>query len=233
MLRFEAVENLGVTIAAFSDRSDGDCGWNAPEPGPRKAFLAKCGAGWSDLVCARQVHGNTVLTVDATHAGRGAVSAENAAGDADGLVTAALDVPLGVTCADCVPIFLYDPERGVGGVVHAGRLGTMNDIAGTAVQRLQAEFHVNPKYLHALVGPSAGPCCYEVSAEIARACEAACLLARGRMLDLWESNRLQLMTAGVPLENITVSGRCTICDPEFYSYRREGTAARQLALFML
>ena len=233
MVRFEALENLGVQVAAFSDKSDGDCGWHAATPEARQAYLNGCGAPWPDLVCPKQVHGTEVLRVDATHAGRGAVSPQNHAGEADGLITASVGLPIGVTCADCVPIYLYDPRRHVGGVVHSSREGSMQDAAGAAVRRMARDFHVNPVELHALIGPSAGPCCYEVSEEMANQFTAACLFARGRLLDLWESNRMLLMTAGVPLENITVSGRCTICDDAFFSYRREGTQARNLAVLML
>lgn len=233
MIRFEALENLGVAVAAFSDKSDGGCGWYAESPEARQAFLRACGAPWQDLVCPKQVHGANALLVDGTDAGRGAISPDTNVGDADGLVTAATGLPIGVTCADCVPVYLYDPHRHVGGVVHASREGTMQDAAGATVRSMVRDLHVNPAELHAIIGPSAGPCCYEVSEEMANQFTAACLFARGRLLDLWESNRMLLMTAGVPLENITVSGRCTICDEAFYSYRREGTRERNLAVLML
>lgn len=233
MIRFEVLENLGVAVAAFSDKSDGDCAWSAPSAEARKGFLRRCGAAWDALVCPQQVHGAQVLVVDRGDAGRGALSPDSAVGEADGLLTAAADLPLGVTCADCVPIYLYDPRRNVGGVVHASRAGTMSDVAGAAVRRLETDLHVDPRDVHAVIGPSAGPCCYEVPEEMAEAFVNACLFARGRLLDLWESNRMLLMSAGVPLENITVAGRCTICDPNFYSYRRDGGPARNLAVFML
>jgi len=233
MIRFEVLENLGAAVAAFSDKSDGYCAWAAPSAEARQCFLRRCGAAWDNLVCPVQVHGAEVLVVDQSDAGRGAFSAETSVGEADGLLTAAADLPLGVTCADCVAIYLYDPCRNVGGLVHAGRAGTMSDVAGAAVRRMESSLHANPCDIHAVIGPSAGPCCYEVTEEMAEAFAGACLFARGRLLDLWESNRMLLMTAGVPLENITVAGRCTICDPEFHSYRRDGGYARNLAVFML
>ncbi|HNR30835.1 MAG TPA: polyphenol oxidase family protein [Candidatus Hydrogenedentes bacterium] len=233
MIRFEVLENLGVAVAAFSDKADGDCAWSAPQAEARQGVLRRCDAAWQDLVCPIQVHGAEILLVEQGDAGRGALSPETAVGEADGLITAATALPLGVTCADCAPIYLYDPRRNVGGVVHAGREGTLRDAAGAAVRRLETDLHANPRDIHAVIGPSAGPCCYEVSEELADTFTAACLFTRGLLLDLWESNRMLLMTAGVPLENITVAGRCTICDPDFFSYRRDGAAARQLALFML
>ena len=51
-------------------------------------------------------------------------------------------------------------------------------------------------------------------------------------LDLREANRRQLMTAGVPEENITALKDCTSCDPKkFFSYRAEkGNTGRMMAV---
>jgi len=84
----------------------------------------------------------------------------------------------------------------------------------------------------AAVGPSIGPCCYEVGPEVAAAFrESQAIVAgeilapgpRGReMLDLWKANRLQLAAAGIPEERIEVAGLCTACDTDrFFSHRAE------------
>jgi len=165
--------------------------------------------------------------------GRGAVGTAEAIAEAAGVVTNVPGLPLAVTVADCVPIYLYAPEWGAGGIIHAGREGTRQNIGGRAVAFLRECYGAPPEALFALIGPSAGPCCYEVAPELAAAFRQAKLPSKGRYLDLWAANRRQLEEAGVPSGNIMVSGRCTVCDGAFHSYRANGTNRRNLALITL
>jgi copper oxidase (laccase) domain-containing protein len=81
----------------------------------------------------------------------------------------------------------------------------------------------------AIVGPGIGPCCYEVSDEIADAYRArfGADSAAGRMLDLWTATECALREAGV--RQIERLDRCTACDPaSFFSHRRDnGLTGRQ------
>ena len=149
------------------------------------------------------------------------------------MITRAPGLPLTITAADCVPVFLFDPTTQTAGLVHAGRKGTLGNICRAAVQALRERYAVMPRNLHAVLGPSAGPCCYEVSVEVAAAFAEAGLPTRGRRLDLWAANRRQLTAAGIPPGNITLIPRCTICDGAFFSYRAQNTAKRNLALLMI
>jgi hypothetical protein len=83
------------------------------------------------------------------------------------------------------------------------------------------------------VGPGIGPCCYEVSAEMADAWRRSGLPARGRRLDLWETNRWQLVRAGVPAGQVRVAGVCTCCMEDFFSYRRGESTGRNMAVLVL
>jgi len=233
MLRFGDFERLGVGVAALSDKSDGDCSGKAPSTTDRRRFLERCGIAFEHLVCPRQVHGNVIVAAHWEDRGRGAAGPGDAIAEADGVVTNVPGLPLAVTVADCVPLYLYAPEWGAGGIIHAGREGTRQNIGGRAVMFLRECYGVAPEALFALIGPSAGPCCYEVSPESADAFRQAKLPANGRYLDLWASNRRQLEAAGVPSGNIVVSGRCSVCDGAFHSYRANGAAQRNLALIML
>jgi YfiH family protein len=154
-------------------------------------------------------------------------------GEADGLMTDVPGLAMGVAVADCVPVYLFEAKRGVGAILHAGRAGTQANMAGAGVRGLVEEFGAVPGEMFAVIGPSAGPCCYEVSQEMAEVFGAAGWVVRGRNLDLWETNRMQLVSAGVPEGQIEVCGRCTICDGGFHSYRAHGTAARNLAVMVL
>ena len=233
MIRFSAFESIGVAVAAVSDKSDGDCGSGGTDGagglGVRAALCRRCDVEPGRLVTVRQVHGTRVVVAAKTHRDKEDGPPETA----DGIVTAAPGLPVAVFVADCVPVYLQAPGRGVGGIVHAGRRGVMANIAGEAVQVLARDFAVDPGAIHALIGPSAGPCCYEVSPALAEAFVRAGLPAEGRHLDLWAANVCQLVAAGVPREQVAVTAICTICDGRFHSYRTDGGHGRNMALLAL
>lgn len=232
MIRFRDFEESRVSVAAFSEKRDGNLGVSGARDAAavldsRVAFCRVCGVTDGDLVTAHQVHGNRVLCVG--EGGRAAVGVE----EADALVTGVPGLPLGIFVADCVPVYLAACGKRAAGLVHAGRRGILSHIIERTLETFERELGVCPSDVHALIGPSAGPCCYEVSPEIAGDFARAGLAFRGRYVDLWGSCRAQLSAAGVPSGQIAVAGWCTICDPRFFSYRREAAAERNMALLML
>ncbi len=231
MIRFTCLEKLGLRCAAMSSREDGDCSWN--NPSNRMQFCNNAGIPGETLVAALQVHGNTVLQVDDSHRGGGGISPDNAPGKADALITNIVGLPLCISIADCVPVLLFSSEHGVAGVVHAGREGTFLNIGGAAIGAMQRCYDLEPESLYAVIGPSAGPCCYEVDSELIAAFESKGLTTIGNHLDLWESNRMQLIRAGIPECQILVTAECTICSNTYFSFRRDNTKERNIAVVML
>lgn len=178
----------------------------------------------SRLVTTPQVHGNTVLVVDAE-------TAPNALSiRADILVTREPGYLLMQRFADCVPILLWHETARVVSVAHAGWRGTVKRVAERTVQAV-AELGGDPAGVRAGIGPSIGPCCFEVGEEVVAEfpdADGACTIGpRGRPhLDLWEINRRQLVAAGVRPEHVEVSGACTRCDPQtYFSHRALGYPA--------
>ena len=221
-MRFLSLEQLGVKVAAISEMSDGDCG-DGECPA---AFCAGLDIDAGDLVTGGQVHGAGVaIAVEGDRGNRFAAT--------DGLVTAVAGLPLAVFVADCVPVYLIDPVRRAVGLVHSGREGVRQVISGTAVRAMVDRLGCRAEHVHAAIGPSAGPCCYEVSEAMADQFRGLGLPVAGRRLDLWESTGLQLARAGVPRGQIEVSGFCTICGGRFWSYRRDGGGMRNLATICL
>ncbi len=78
--------------------------------------------------------------------------------------------------------------------------------------------------LWAVIGPGAGPCCYEVGPEVH---EALGVPREAALLDLSGVARSRLAAAGVG--EVRTVGLCTICDQRFYSHRREGARAGRQA----
>lgn len=183
----------------------------------------------------RQVHGTDVLTVGpgARDLMTGGDPGEPAR---DAVVTAAAGVPVGVLVADCVPVLLADPDAGVVGAAHAGRRGLLKGVIEATVAVMQ-ERGARPDRIRAAIGPSAGPCCYEVPeqlrAESARRLPSTWGTTRWGTpsLDLPAGCRAALERIGVTL--ITALGVCTIDDHAYFSYRREPVTGRFAGIVMM
>jgi YfiH family protein len=85
---------------------------------------------------------------------------------ADAVVTRTPGLLLLCSAADCVSVFIYDPLTPAVGLAHAGWKGTAGHIAARAVAAMQDAFGTDPATCHAALGPSIGPCCYEVKGEV-------------------------------------------------------------------
>ena len=119
----------------------------------RRRAAAALGADPADFVFAAQVHGRHAEVVSAADRGRGTLSAGDAAGPADALVTAAPGTVLAILVADCVPIILYDPGAHVLACVHAGWRGTVAWAAETALAAM-CSLGTRPRDVIAGIGPS-------------------------------------------------------------------------------
>jgi YfiH family protein len=176
----------------------------------------------------RQVHGNRIHRVPGA-AEPGGFSQE--IGEGDGLTTDRPGTLINVSTADCVPVLLLDPVRKAASAVHAGWRGTVLNITAKAVESMQFYYGSDPRNLLVGIGPSIGPCCYEVSNDVWEQVEQGYFYGRevllheknGKaMLDLVQLNRMQLIEAGVLPDQIAFSGLCTSCFPSlFYSFRRD------------
>ena len=69
-------------------------------------------------------------------------------GPADGHATSAAGVLLAVTVADCVPIYVVDPERRVVALLHAGWRVIASGIMASGVETLARRFDTRPAHLH-------------------------------------------------------------------------------------
>ncbi len=225
MLRFRKFESLGLRLAGITEGADGDF---AREGRPADDALELAGLARGAAYTIKQVHGTRVWPV-----GKGGPQCSGPE-EGDGLVTDCELVAIGVRVADCVPVYLFDAERRAGGIAHAGRQGTHDGVTTAAAQMMQLRYGTRPCDLHALIGPSAGPCCYQVSEQLAADFIVRGLPALGRYLDLWEANSLQLEQFGVPRAQIEIAGICTICSGgRFHSFRATGTQERNLAVISL
>jgi len=222
LLRFEVLQSFPELVHGISDRTSGSM--YPQDAGGRPRLAAALGIPERALVPTRQVHGSEIVRVPDP-------GWDDARGK-DGLITVTPGRYLLGYFADCVPLLAYDPVRRAVGLAHAGWRGTVQRIAERLVAELVAAFGVQPEDLRVGIGPSIGPCCYEVGTDVIAQVreelpEGGELLRSGRpghaFFDLWAANRQGLVRAGVRPAHIEVTAQCTSCHVErFFSYRREG-----------
>lgn len=174
-----------------------------------------------EFVFSKQVHRDDIRVC--TESDRQAVP-PGVPYEADGLITNIKGLPLIIFTADCTPILLHDPVKGAVGAVHAGWRGTVMDIVGKAVGKMQSEFGCRPSDICAAIGPCISKCCFETGAEVYDAVKAllgsdgeqfAERKADGKyMIDLKGINSFLLRNAGV--SDILISDECTKCSNEKY-----------------
>jgi purine-nucleoside/S-methyl-5'-thioadenosine phosphorylase / adenosine deaminase len=180
------------------------------------------------LVWMEQVHGRNAEVVDGPRA--------TAVEATDALVTAEPGLALVALCADCVPVLLADPEAGVVGAVHAGRVGARVGVVLSAIEAM-TKAGAAVERIEVLLGPAACGECYEVPAAMQADVEqhlpgSASKTRKGTPgLDIRAGLWQQLAGAGVA--KIGVDPRCTIEDATLFSHRREGTTGRLAALTWL
>jgi len=182
----------------------------------RKIFLEESGGLEGHTAIGKQVHSVSVRNI-------------NSAGeyeDTDGMLTQTPGLSLIVSVADCLPIFLYDPENGAIGSVHSGWKGTEGKIVINAINQMSDSYGTSPSNLLCAIGPSIEGACYEVGVEVATQFDDKYLKAsdEGKFyLDLKAVLTAQMLSTGVRFENIEISEVCNKCDADnFFSHRREG-----------
>lgn len=171
------------------------------------------------LVSLRQIHSDRCLVADGS---------AGCLGEGDALISNTPGRFLSVRTADCIPILLVDERLRAVAAVHAGWRGTVQEIAAKAIAAMNARFGSRPDCLAAAIGPGICGTCYTVGAEVSTRFRPWFPerddLDRQTTIDLTETNRRQIVAAGVPADKIFTGAPCTFCSAdEFHSFRRSGS----------
>jgi polyphenol oxidase len=199
---------------------------------------------------AHQVHGDRVVGAargaplteifpPTAGADAGAGSEMDGSVRADAVIALEPGVAAAVRVADCVPVLLYAPDRGLAAAVHSGWRGARAAIAARGVRAVQHVSGADPAQMLAAVGPCIERCCYVVGQDLAalfrslfgpEAADDPATTAKPH-LDLRFCVESALLSAGVRQERIEHAGGCTSCDiAACFSHRRDrGTTGRHLA----
>ena len=197
---------------------------NAAPPAAGRRWRALLTAtGFPGAAHARQVHGTRIVVHAALHEGLHAGGKP-----ADGHGTSAGGVLLGVTVADCVPVYLVDPEHRAVALLHAGWRGTAAGIVEAGVATLATRFGTRPTDLHLHLGPAICGDCYEVGPEVFRALGLS-EPSGPEPVDVRAVLTGQAHALGVRHGRVSVSGACTLCGDGGYFSHRRGDRERQVA----
>ena len=196
-----------------------------------------------DIVTSDQTHTANVRKVTEADRGKG-ITVPRDYQDVDGMVTNVPGLVLTTFYADCVPLYFADPVKRVIGLSHSGWRGTVAKIGKVTVEKMKVEYGCHPEDILAAIGPSICQDCYEVSEDVIEEFKTAFAgeyqerlyykKKNGKyQLNLWETNRLIFLEAGIPEANISMPGICTCCNPEFlFSHRASHGKRGNLAAFL-
>lgn len=195
---------------------------------------------FNSLVLSKQVHELEIAKVTAADKGNGIIE-PNKWESKDGIYTSEKGVTLVTHYADCVPLFFYAPKYGMIGMAHAGWRGTLGEIGKKMIELWKKE-GISAEDIQVAIGPSIGPCCFEVDSEVAKKFsdkfENPSFIQKHTQddkyhIDLWACNERILQEAGILKENIFQSQICTCCHSDlFFSHRKTQGKRGTLGAFM-
>lgn len=197
---FAPLEQLAFITHAFTIRSNDDTKADDFE----QKTLQSVGLPPHHYVTAQQTHGNGVAVVTGP--------ASRVSG-VDALATCIPNLPLLIRCADCAAVFIIDRATPAIALVHSGKAGTLANVVGSAVRAMEMQLGTRPQDCLAFIGPSIGPCHYE--------------------MDIWSAIEGQLRASGVSdIQNPRI---CTACHLDrYFSYRAEhGKTGRMFAVLSI
>ena len=230
----------------FSSKLDGDLDLHkSPKNNSinnRNDIVQTINSTLDKLVAMQQIHSSNIKIIESTDAGSGATNFDTGIENTDGMITNNKDVTLLALGADCVLVAFYDPIQEIVGVAHSGWRGTAAGICLKMLERMEKEFGSNSNDVIIGISPAAQSCCYQVGSEVQSTFEAQ--KWNFNMLDSFKQRRDglylklpkliedQLVSAGVLPVHIDINMDCTICNPAYFSYRKEQLKAGRQGLFV-
>lgn len=214
-----AFSNINIDMASKSDKEN---------------ICKELNMNFDNLTNNKQTHSDIVNIIKKEDIGK--------IKEGDALVTNLKKTPLLVFVADCVPVAIVDTKKEAVALCHAGWRGTYSKITQKSIENMEKLYGTNPEDLVCVLGPSIGPCCYEVSKDliekfntiITNRDEKFYIIKESKYyLDLWKVNELILTSCGVKKENIVNLNICTSCNSDkFHSYRKHNQTTKRLGMIL-
>lgn len=266
IMKYTLIDSFDTNKIIAGYTTDASGHWRNNEPGDHpqyEALAAEFGLTASDMVRVKQRHTDLVRVVSRENGGLGILcdtialqeAGHKAAGCSadlqqsedniyDGMVTSDKGLILAIVTADCVPVFLHDPDHGAIGLIHSGREGCAKEIAVRAVEKMCESYGSNPKDIICHLGPYISSGHHEVQEidlkgfyehftldECEQIIEAK---DNGRYnIDMGAAIRASLVRAGLAAGHIHDDHICTFENKELYSWRRDHDKDARILSFMM
>ena len=223
---FKFFSSLPSAQACFADKSWGNLSFKWPGEKVlenRQALFGSLNLDLNKLVMPEQVHGNTIKLVTSELQGRGALKNDWLQG-VEGLVTKETGIVLGAEASDCLLVYAVDPKTQMIGIVHAGWRGVRNGAVLAMLDKMLDQ-GAEVGNIEVVIGPHIQQCCFEVQSDVLEQFKeypAFIKIEQAKhYINLAGIVRRQLMVKEIALENVQISEKCTCCELNFYSFRRE------------
>ena len=167
------------------------------------------------IVSPQQVHSSEVKVVDVP----GKIPFT------DAIISTSKSVVLSIQVADCIPLYLADPDNNVIGIVHAGWRGIEKGIVANSINKMITLGADNNRII-AYIGPSIQKCCFEIGPDVAKKFPMNYQINSSydrSFLDLQKLTKNILINNSISYNNIISSNECTKCNSDkYFSYRNTG-----------
>ncbi len=181
-------------------------------------YIEKLGLTRAKVVIPNQVHGDNVFIATVQDGGK-------KISDADALVTNKPNLFLSIRVADCLPIFMFDPNSETIVIIHAGWRGLAKGIIPKTIRKAKEEMEFDPAHILAGIGPAICGNHYEVKKDVSEKfknySKQKFRKNNNIYLDLAGIAKIQLVESGIEAKNIEVNPVCTFESKEYFSYRRD------------
>ncbi len=204
----------------LSGKEDGQMILRNDEEGTRKRikYFSNIGIDAKDIVSAGIIHSNQVSLVTGRDKGK-------TIHGSDGLITNVKNICLAVTVSDCLPIFIYDEEKRVVGIAHAGWKSVVKNIVAEVVKKFKEKYNSDLRKLKVFVGPHIKKCHFEIKEDILeRFSDYPDFVDRDEgkcFVNLSGIVKKQFISSELKSDNIKISSECTYCNEKYFSFRRD------------
>jgi YfiH family protein len=194
------------------------------------SFLSKI-LGDFKLVQVNQIHSDIIHLSKDIKAGT----------EGDGIILNQRNTVAIIKTADCVPLFFWDKDFTIGGIIHVGWKGFFKGIEKKLVHVLKTH-SVLMEDLYIFLGPSIEMNCYTVGEELYENFSAFPdrddfffrKSDKEFLMDIKKGISISLIKSGIDDHKIVNSGLCTYCNfDRFFSYRRDNTVTGRIYNFLL
>jgi len=236
LVHFSTTINGGVSEGNYSTFNLGLYSGDKPEyvSENRKRLADKLQLSVNDVYTPLQTHEDKICIIDKEFLSKTEEEKLSSLNGIDAVITNEKNIAIGVSTADCVPLLIYDPHLHVLAAIHAGWRGTVAGIAEKVIRKMTKQYNSFPSTLLAAIGPAISQKYFEVGDEVAASFSDTGFLLddisyrnndSGKIhIDLKLANKIMMVNAGIPHENIEVSDLCTYSNPNlFFSARRQTT----------